>query len=67
MWLTEIGGGEGTVLGEFGPFETEEIAKSELDKYSQIACEAVAKHTPNAVLGKYIDMKDNKVKSWKKD
>lgn len=66
MWLTTIGGGDGESLGQFGPWDTEAIAKSELEKAAQMCCEHLVSKIIGAVPGKYIDMKDNKLKKWKK-
>ena len=58
MWLTEIGGGEGKSLGQFGPWESEQIAKTELKRAAEIACKAIE---PG---GDYVDMKTNEQRTW---
>lgn len=66
MWLTSIGGGEGDSLGQFGPRETEAIAKKELDRAAQLACEAAEKGMGEKPSGAYIDMKTNTIRRWDK-
>ena len=66
IWVTTIGGGEGDKLGDYGPFDTEEIAQKELEGACQMACDAVAKNIKGGIPGQYIDMKDNKLKKWGK-
>jgi len=66
MWLSSIGGGEGSEIGQWGPFNTEEEAKIALKECAQIACEAAGEKMHGYIPGKYIDMKDNTLKSWKK-
>lgn len=66
MWLTSIGGGEGDSLGLFGPWETEEQAKVELRRASQMAVETIEEKMDGKKSGKYIDMKTNSVRRWDK-
>ncbi len=66
MWLTEIGGGEGKSLGDFGPFETEALAKEELNRAAKLACETYEMFMDGKVSGKYIDMKSNTTRRWDK-
>lgn len=66
LWLTELGGGggDGMSLGQFGPWDSEEIAGEELRKAAQLACEAIEQSMDGKVSGKYIDMKTNEMRSW---
>jgi hypothetical protein len=64
MWLTSIGGGEGQTLGLFGPWESEQEAKTELQRACKMAVEAIETKMGNGPSGKYIDMKTNTVRKW---
>ncbi|MFM6930425.1 MAG: hypothetical protein ACKOX6_18320 [Bdellovibrio sp.] len=51
----------GKDLGEpfvFGPWDTEEIARAELDKAVKLACDAVSKAETGEPATQYLDMKD---------
>lgn len=68
IWLSELGSGEpkdSESLGFFGPWESEEIAHRELLVATQLVSDECAKKL-NGIPGKYIDMKDNVLKDWKK-
>lgn len=65
IWVTIMGSGESQEYGPIGPWETEIIAKKELEKCSEMLCDMVAKGIPGGIPGQYIDMKDNKLKKWK--
>lgn len=70
-WAFEIrvsllGSGDGDSLGEWGPFDTEEIAQTELVKACKLACEAAEEAAGLPPSGKYIDMKTNQLKPWDK-
>ncbi|MBF0365751.1 MAG: hypothetical protein HQK50_09275 [Oligoflexia bacterium] len=57
LWMsTHIGEGVGESMGKFGPWETEAIAKSELEKMARLAVEAIEKNM--------ADGKTNKVRTW---
>jgi hypothetical protein len=66
MWVTPVGGGEGASLGFFGPWDTEEKAKQELQVAARMACETIEKKVMGQVSGKYIDMKTNETMNWDK-
>ena len=64
MWVTSVGGGEGDSLGVFGPWDSEKIAKDELNRACRLACEAVEKKVTGTTSGKFIDMQTNEVRNW---
>ncbi len=64
VWLTTIGGGEGDSLGLFGPWDTEEVAQTQMRSLVKELSELIVKNTEGAVPGKYVDMKTNEVRSW---
>jgi hypothetical protein len=64
LWLTSLGGREGESLGTFGPWDSEEIAQTELRKVSRFLVEQLEKAMNGSVSGKVIDMKTNKVSDW---
>ena len=58
---------EGKSLGTFGPWDSEAIAKKELESACRLACESIEKKMTGSTSGQYFDMKDNgKVKNWDK-
>lgn len=72
-WLYEMSlwqlSGE-TRIGEpflFGPFENEEVAKTEGKKIVQFACEEIEKDiTGGTISGRYLDLKNGGVmRPWK--
>lgn len=64
MFITDLGGGEGTSMGQFGPWDDEKSALAELRKACRLACEAIEKEVVGKVSGKFIDMQTNEVRSW---
>ena len=66
MWLTSLGAGESgrTFLGQFGPWDTEAQAKTELKIAARVASEAIENEIAGKVSGKYIDMNTNETRSW---
>lgn len=64
MWLTTIGGDTGDSFGLFGPWESEEEAKKELRRASQLAVEAIEIGMDGKTSGKYIDMQSNTTRFW---
>lgn len=64
IWLTDIGAGEGASLGEFGPWETESIAKTELKRVVRLVSDVIEKKLTGKVSGKYVDMHTNEVRPW---
>lgn len=69
MWLSPLGSGDvkpEESLGEFGPWDTEGIAQSELSKAARVASEALEKAETGKVGGAYIDMKTNLLRYWDK-
>lgn len=64
MFLTTLGGGEGQPMGQFGPWDTEEIAHEEMRRACKLACEAIEEKMAGSKSGKYIDMKTNQMRDW---
>lgn len=66
VWLSFIGATEPEEMGTWGPFDTQDIAKAELDKCAQFMCEKFEEDMDGGPSGKYWDMKDGKLKPWVK-
>ena len=69
IWAVPFGEGDARdehSLGEFGPWETEEIAKKELRAAAEIVSEGIAKKVTGKASGMYIDMKTNLARRWDK-
>lgn len=64
IWLTSIGGGPGESMGQFGPWDSEAIAKQELEKAARLAVEAIETQVDGKASGEYIDMKTNQRRKW---
>lgn len=64
MFLTEMGGGDGESMGQFGPWDDEKTALAELRSACRLACEAIEKRVTGKVSGRFIDMQTNEVRSW---
>lgn len=64
LYLSSVGGGDGVLLGEFGPWDTEEIAMKELHSATKLACESIEMKVDGKVSGKYLDMKTNTMREW---
>ena len=66
IYVSEFGGGEGDCVGQFGPWDTEAIAQSELRNAVRMCSEHWEKATTGTVSGKYVDLKSNVLRSWDK-
>ncbi len=69
VWMSEFGSGEAKEedsLGQFGPWDTEEIAHKEMKVAVQIICEKVSEFVDGKPSGSYIDLKTNVMRKWDK-
>ena len=65
MFLSSLGGGnEPLSMGQFGPWDTEEIAHKEMRRACKLACETIEEKMSGQKSGKYIDMKTNETRDW---
>jgi hypothetical protein len=64
IWVTVMGSGESEEFGPYGPWDTEIIAKRELEIACRQISDTIAENIPGGVPGQYLDMKDNKLKKW---
>lgn len=67
MFLTYLGSNDEPLsLGQYGPFETEEIAKANLMEGCRLVCEKAEKAMGEEPTGKYINLKTNRTEKWEK-
>lgn len=63
--LSFMGEGEGHKLGDWGPFDTEKEAKSEMRGVCEMISETITKKLTGQPSGKYIDLLTNELRDWK--
>lgn len=67
IWMNEFGAGEPTdadSLGQFGPWDSEEIAHKELKNAVQLCCDQITTLVDDKPSGEYIDLKTNVRRKW---